>query len=120
MQERRRSTRLGSWLHAAYAVPGASDQPSNAIVRTTSEGGVSLFTDRALAPGTLVRVEVHRPPQRPVTFTAEARWSQPLLLASAPQVPRAYEVGMEFHEIAPEDRKAIMLYTVLSPPTTTV
>ena len=120
MQERRRSTRLGSWLHAAYAVPGASGEPSNAIVRTTSEGGVSLFTERALSTGTLVRVEVHVPRQRPVAFTAEVRWSRPLLLAGAPEAPRAYETGMAFREIASEDRKAVMLYTVLSPPTTTV
>ncbi len=120
MQERRRATRLGAWLHATYTIPGAEEKPSNALVRTTSEGGISLFTERALAPGTLVRVEVRFPNQRPVTFTAEVRWSQPLLLAGASPGSRAHETGMVFRDIAPEDRKTIMLYTVLSPPTTTV
>ena len=120
MQERRRATRLGAWLHAAYTIPGVEGKPSNALVRTTSEGGVSLFTERPMKSGTLVRVEMRFPNQRPVTFTAEARWSQPLLLADASHAPRAYETGMVFRDIAPEDRKTVMLYTVLSPPTTTV
>lgn len=120
MQERRRATRLDAWLHAAYAILRAEEQPSNAMVRTTSEGGVSLFTERALKPGTLVRVEVRCSNQRPVTFTAEARWSQPLLLAEASHAPRAHETGMAFRDIATEDRKTIMLYAVSSPPATTV
>jgi hypothetical protein len=119
MQERRRATRLGSWLYAVYTVPGTAAKPSNALVRTTSEGGISFFAERAFEPGTLIQVELHVPNRRPITFTAGARWSKPLILAGMPQTARAHETGMEFHEITPDDRKAILLYTVLSPPTTT-
>ena len=119
MQERRRATRLGSWLYALYTVPGTSAKPSNALIRTTSEGGVSIFSERAFEPGTVVRMEVRFPNQRPVTFTAEAQWSRPLILEQGPPAARAYETGLEFRDITPDDRKAILLYTVLSPPTTT-
>ena len=119
MQERRRSTRLGAWLHALYAVEGAGSKASNALVRTTSEGGISLFAERALAPGTLVKVDMRFPNQRSVSFTAEVRWSHPLLLGGAAGAPRGYELGMAFRDIAPEDRKVVMLYTVLSPPPAT-
>ena len=119
MQDRRRATRLGSWLHAVYTTSGPAAKPSNALIRTTSEGGVSVFSQRAFEPGTVVRMEIRLPGQRPVTFTAEARWSRPLILEQGAKAARAYETGMVFRDIAPDDRQAILLYTVLSPPTTT-
>jgi hypothetical protein len=118
MEERRRSTRLGAWLHATYTIPGADVRASNGLVRSTSEGGISLVTERDIAPGAVVRVEIHMPNQRTVSFTTEARWTQPLLLGQEGET-RGYETGMAFRDITPEDRKAVMLYTVLSPPTTT-
>jgi hypothetical protein len=77
-----------------------------------------LVTERDIASGAIVLVSIHLPAHRTVSFSTEARWSQPLLLGSTGPA-RGYETGMAFHEITPEDRKAVMLYTVLSPPTTT-
>ena len=114
MEERRRATRLGTWLHAVYTLPGAP--PAIALVRTASEGGVSLLTSQPLQAGAVARVEVRCPGRRSITFTAEVRWSKPLGLPDSSKAPRAYEAGMQFQDITAEDRKAILLYTVLSPP----
>ena len=116
MEERRRATRLGAWLHAVYTLHGASDKPTIALVRTASEGGISLLTGQPLNAGVVVRIEVQCPGRRPIAFTAEVRWCKPLGLPGDPKPPRAYEAGMQFRDITPDDRKAILLYTVLSPP----
>jgi hypothetical protein len=118
MEERRNSPRLGAWLHATYTIPGTDARVYNGLVRSTSEGGISLVTERDIASGAIVRVSVHLPAHRTVSFSVEARWSQPLLLGYA-GAARGYETGMAFHDITPEDRKSVMLYTVLSPPPTT-
>ena len=116
MEERRRATRLGAWLHAVYTLRGASDKPTIALVRTASEGGISLLTGQPLNAGAVARIEVRCPGRRSITFTAEVRWSKPLGLPDSSKAPRAYETGMQFQDITSEDRKAILLYTVLSPP----
>ena len=119
MEERRRATRLGAWLHAIYTLPGAVEKPTTALIRTTSEGGISLLTGLAMAPGAVAHVQVTFPGRRTLAFTAEVRWCKPLTLPGIDQPARAYEAGMQFRDITPDDRKAILLYTVLSPPAPT-
>lgn len=117
MEERRSATRLGAWLHAVYRLPGTPEKkPATALIRTTSEGGISLLTGQPMEPGVVAQVEVRFPGQRSLAFTAEVRWCKPLGLPGIQQPPRAYEAGMQFRDITPDDRKAILLYTVLSPP----
>ena len=116
MEERRRATRLGAWLNAVYTVPGSAGKPASGLVRTTSEGGISLLTGQSLTPGVVAQVTVSCLGRPPIAFTAEVRWCQPLKLPGDSQPPRAHEVGMQFRDITPDDRKAILLYTVLSPP----
>ena len=116
MEERRRATRLGAWLHAVYTLPEAPDKSTIALIRTTSEGGVSLLTGQPLKAGAVARIEVRCPGRKPISFSAEVRWCKPLGLPGDPKQPRAYEAGMQFRDITPDDRRAILLYTVLSPP----
>ena len=116
MEERRRATRLGAWLHAVYTLPGAATRPTSALIRTTSEGGMSLLTGLAMTPGVVASVQLMFPGRRTLMFTAEVRWCKPLGLPGDPKPPRAYEAGLRFQDITPDDRKTILLYTVLSPP----
>jgi hypothetical protein len=116
MEERRRTTRLGAWLHAVYTLPETPDKAAIALIRTASEGGVSLLTSQPLKAHAVVSIEVRSPGRRTIAFTAEVRWCKPLGLTGESKPPRAYEAGMQFRDISPDDRKAILLYTVLSPP----
>ena len=116
MDDQRRADRLRSWLHATYRVPSEGDKIYNSVTRNASEGGMGLLTEREFEPGTALRIEVRCANHRPITCTAEVRWSKPLVLAGQDEGPRAFETGVRFSEITPEDRKSILLYTVLRPP----
>ena len=114
MAEQRRSERLSSWLHATYAT-GNGNKTFTTVTRNVGDGGVSLLTDRQFNQGTQLKIEVQFHNHKPVTFTGEVRWSQPLLLSGTTSGPRAFESGIRFIDINPEDKKQILLYTVLSP-----
>jgi hypothetical protein len=115
--ERRRFERLGSWLHSTYRAAGA-DKATNTLTKNISEGGVGFFTERWCRAGEMLEIEVRSGGHRPVRFSARVAWSEPLLLPRIPDFPRAFETGVHFVDIRPEDQKQLLLYTVLSPPPT--
>jgi hypothetical protein len=114
-EDRRRFIRLPSRLNASYKVIGAEPN-RNLLTRNTGGGGIGFFTESLLPPGTVLRVELKFPSRKkPVAFTAEVIWSGKLLLEKleVPQ-PRAYEVGVRFLDIAPEDQEFLMDYSARS------
>jgi hypothetical protein len=112
MEDRRRFMRLQSWLTASYQVVGES-KPLESITRNTSAGGVGFFTTSRLAPGTLLEITLAFPDQRrTIRFTGEVRWSGPLLLhGTPPNPPRAFETGVRFLRILPEDQAFLLKLT---------
>ena len=119
MEDRRRSYRLNAWLHAYYRIAG-SEQPFNAMTRNVGAGGVALLTERRLECGTPLQVEVKFSDREPITFTAAVAWSEALIRPGMGDQPRAFETGLRFVDITPENRKQILLFTVLSPPPSTI
>ncbi len=103
MVERRRLPRVPSWLSAQYALAG-SDAPQATIVRDVSSGGCAFFTASLLPAGTVVEVTVEAPERRrAVAFTARVAWSGKLLLTRREAHPWAFEAGVRFVKIAPEE-----------------
>ena len=111
MEDRRRFIRLQAWLTASYQVVG-EHKPLEAITRNTGAGGIGFFTKSRLTPGAILDVTLVFPDQRrTIRFTGEVRWSGPLLLeGQPPNPPRAFETGIRFLRISPEDQAFLMNY----------
>ena len=115
MQERRGSVRLGSWLYASYQIDGAG-KAFCTLTRNIGQGGIGLFTERAFKPGTTLVVEVKLLNEPSVTFTGRVTWSEPMFLRNRDDEPRAFETGLQFINISPDDQKRILLHTLSNPP----
>ena len=103
MEDRRQFVRLGLQLNAEYELLG-SGAAHSALTRNLGGGGVSLFTEQRLASGTMLRVRLTLPGRpRPIAFTGEVIWSGALLLEDRDAPPRAFETGIRFVDITPED-----------------
>ena len=119
MEERRRFVRLDTRLDVTYTV-----LPSGATQRTVAKniggGGICLFADKVLTPGTQLQVAMKLPGrEQPANFTAEVVWSEPYEVIGKTERQRAVEVGVRFLEIAPQDQAAVMQHIILaflSPP----
>jgi len=86
------------------------------LTRNVGGGGVALFTKTRLAPGIIVQVKVKFPNrEKPLTFTAEVIWSGPLILEGKDIPPHAFETGVRFLEVSPEDRAFILRYAERPP-----
>ncbi len=114
MEERRRFVRLDTRLDVSYAV-----QPAGTVQRTSSKdiggGGICLFADHVLEPGTCLKVSMKLPElEQPVAFTAEVVWSEPYEVIGRTVRERAVELGVRFLDIAPQDQEAIMQHVILS------
>ena len=114
MEERRRFVRLDTRLDVSYAV-----QPAGTVQHTSSKdiggGGICLFADHVLEPGTCLKVSMKLPGrERPITFTAEVVWSELYEIIGKTERQRAVEVGVRFLDIAPQDHEAIMQHVILS------
>ena len=118
-EDRRQFVRLPSWLNADYKVVGArSKSRFYSLTRNTGAGGVGFFTESQLPQGTVVEVRVKFPNRpRAISFTAEVIWSGKLLLDSTKErLPRVFETGLRFLEIAIEDRNFMMDFSGTPPP----
>jgi len=110
MEERRKFIRLSTRLHATYQVIGTEDTLTS-LTRNVGGGGLSLFTESRLAPGTVLKMQVTFPQRTaPVHFSAEVIWSGPLLLEGADRRPDVFETGVRFRQITPRDRAVVMQY----------
>ena len=119
MDERRKFVRLGSRFMADYRVVG-KNEAHHTLTRNLGGGGISLFAESKLDPGTMLTIDLAFPDRKKsVKFTAEVVWSGALLLENKGSQPREFEIGIRFVDISPEDQKAILQYTTLgSPPST--
>lgn len=110
MEERRKFVRLQSRLKAKCWVLG-TEEPLSSASRNIGGGGISLFTKRRLAPGTVLGVEVYFPGRLvPVRFTGEVIWSGELITSGEHDTLNTYETGVQFLDITPEDRTYILKY----------
>lgn len=114
MEERRKFVRLQSRLKAKCWVLG-TEEPLSSTSRNIGGGGISLFTKRRLAPGTVLGIEVYFPSRlAPVRFTGEVIWSGELITAGEQDALNTYETGVRFLDITPEDRAYILKYAETS------
>ena len=115
MEERRRFVRIDTRSDVTYTT-----LPDGAAKRTVSKdvagGGLCLFSDRVLPPGTRLQVALTLPGrEQPVNFTAEVVWSEQYeVIGKGEEHQRSVEVGLQFVEIAPQDREAVMQHVILS------
>lgn len=112
IEERRRFVRLPAHLSATYTVLGSRPHRAS-LTRNAGGGGIGFFTDAKLTKGLVLQVDVKFPTRpRPVTFTAEVVWSGKLILERGGEAPRAFETGVRFLDIAPDDQTFIVQYSV--------
>jgi len=110
MEERRKFVRLYSKLKAKCWILG-DHEPLSLLSRNIGGGGISLFTKRRLAPGTVVGIEVHFPERlAPIRFTGEVVWSGELITSGEQDSLNTYETGVRFLDIEAEDRDFILQY----------
>ena len=110
MEERRKFVRLQSRLKAKCWVLG-TEEPLSSLSRNIGGGGISVFTKRRLAPGTVLGIAVHFPTRAvPIRFTGEVIWSGKLIAMTAREAATPYETGVRFLKITPDDRDFILRY----------
>ena len=114
MEERRKFVRLDTRLEISYAVLPA-EQAKHAVTKDISAGGICLFAEKPLPPGTRLQVAMTLPGRKePVHFTAEVVWAESYEVIGKEQRQRAVEIGVRFVEIAPKDQEAILQHVILS------
>ena len=108
MDEHRRFIRFASRLDVAYTVL-PSGMLQHTIAKDISAGGLRLFMDRPLAPGTQLQVALRLPGrEQPVNAIAEIVWSEASETTGGGSEPRhSIEVGARCAEISPQDQEAI-------------
>ena len=110
MEERRKFVRLQARLKSKCWVLG-TEEPLSSTSRNIGGGGISLFTKRRLAAGTVLGIEVFFPGRlAPVRFTGEVIWSGELITSGAQDALNTYETGVRFLDITPEDRAYVLTY----------
>ncbi len=114
MEERREFVRLDTRLEASYtALPAGTAKQT--MTKNVGGGGLCVFTDQVLPPGTRLQVAMTLPGrEQPVHFIAEVVWSEPYEVIGKTQRTRSVESGVRLVEIAPQDREALMQHVILS------
>lgn len=114
MEERRRFVRLDTRLEVSYSVlPAGTSQETT--TKNIGSGGICLFADRELPPGTRLQVSMKLPDrEQPVHFTADVVWSETYEVIGKSERQRAVEIGVQFVEVAPHDLDAVMRHVILS------
>ena len=110
MEERRKFVRLQARLKAKCWVLG-TEEPLGSLSRNIGGGGISLYTKRRLAAGTVLGIEVYFPGRlAPVRFTGEVIWSGELITSGTQDALNTYETGVRFLDITSEDRAYVLKY----------
>ena len=114
MEERRRFVRLDTRLEIAYTVLPA-ERAKQGATKNVSGGGICLFSDKELAPGTRLQIAMKLPDrEQPAHFVAEVIWSEAYEVIGKTERQRAVENGVRFIEISPQDQDAIMRHVILT------
>lgn len=114
MEERRQFVRLDTRSEVRYTMlPDGTAATS--VSKDIGGGGICLFAERTMPPGTRLQVALQLPGrEQPVNFTAEVVWSEQYEVIGKGERQRSVEVGLQFVEIAPQDREAVMQHVILS------
>ena len=114
MEERRKFVRLDTTLPIVYQVL-PSTIPKKSVTRDIAGGGICLFVNEPLKPGTRLHVDIQLPGrEHPVSFQGEVVWSEEYEVIGKTQRERAVEAGVKFLQIDPKDRQAILEHVILS------
>ena len=106
--------RLDTRLETSYTVL-PTGTAKTVVTKDISGGGVCLFADKPLAPGTRLQISMKLPGREaPVHFTGEVVWSEEYEVIGKTQRQKSVEAGIRFLEIAPQDRDAVMQHVILS------
>jgi len=113
MEERRQFVRLDTRLSVEYRViPSAA--PKQSVTKDIGGGGICMFVEDPLKPGTHVQVSITLPDrQQPISFTGEVIWCEQYEIIGKTQRQRSVEAGVKFIQIDPSDQHAIMQYVIL-------
>ena len=114
MEERRKFVRLDTRLDVAYTVlPGGTAKQT--VTKGLGGGGVCIFTEQPLPPGTRLQVALKLPGvERQVNFIGEIVWSEQYEMIGKSERRRSIEAGLRFVEIAPQDRDTVMRHMILT------
>jgi len=113
MEERRHFVRLDTRLEINYSVlPSGGSQHSS--TKNISKGGICLFAEQPMVPGTRLQVAMILPGrEQPVNFTADVVWCEQYEVISKTERRRSVELGVQFVEISPQDQDAVMQHIIL-------
>ena len=107
MEEHRQFVRFVSRIDVAYTLLPAG-VAQRTIARDISAGGLRLFMEKPLAPGTQLQVALRLPGrEQPVNAIAEIVWSESSETFGRGESQRSVEVGVRCLEISPQDQDAI-------------
>ena len=95
MDERRKYRRIHAPLYCRPAGMHFLARQYQAV--DVSLGGVRIFSDDPLQVGELLKMEFFLPDTRPVTYTAEVVWVEPLPKGA----PARFDVGLKFLQLEP-------------------
>ena len=114
MKERRQFVRLDTRLPVQYIVL-SDGVPRSGATKDIGGGGICLFAEQPLLPGTRLRVSMGLPGRaEPSVFTAEVAWCESYEVIGKTERNQQTEIGVRFVEIAPADRDAILQWVILS------
>ena len=116
MEERRKFVRLDTRLEISYTPTSLpADKAKRAVTKDIGGGGICLFAERPVPPGTRLQVAMQLPGrEESVNFTAEVVWCEQYEVIGKEEHQRAVELGVRFLEIAPQDRDAVMQHVILN------
>lgn len=108
LQERRKFVRFNSSVDVQYAL--LDKDPNLALQgksRNISSGGIGLITDKKLQENDVLVVSIYMPQETlPIIAKSKVVWVRSLEMHKE----KRFDVGSEFINIAPEDRKKIDRY----------
>ena len=114
MEERRKFVRLDTRVDITCTVL-PSGKVERTVTKDMSGGGICIFTENVLPPGTRLQVAMKLPgSEQPVNFIAETVWSEAYEMIGKTERRRAVETGVRFLEISPNDQDAVMQYVILN------
>ena len=114
MEERRKFVRLDTRAEVTCTTL-STGKVERTVTKDIGGGGICLFTEHVLAPGTRLQVAMKLPgSEQLVNFIAEVVWSEAYEVVGKTERRRAVETGVRFLEIAPNDQDAVMRHVILN------
>lgn len=114
MEERRRYIRLDTRLRITYRIL-PSPAPTISETLDIGGGGIRIFLNEPMNVGTLLELEIFLPEDnKPIRCRGKVVWIEEFSIYQGTKEERKeLEAGVEFTNIAPEDRDHIIKYVIL-------